>query len=525
LSGIAWQVTARRAASGLFWLLPVILVSPGPAAAEPGTPITVLTAGGRRDVAAVVRGDAELVPLADLVAGLGIVVTSDARAGAVTLQKGSHELVFHHQKTLASVDGDLRLLPSASLLEGGRWLVPIEALPRLLGPLLDLPVEWRAAQRVLVVGKLSVPRVIVTTYLSGDLVRVVFDASENVPFQVQQETQRVSVAIPRDLLDVSLQPARLVGGIVDSVQYLGGKENLFSVELGARFRSLKASEQESPRRLVLELRGPAAVAGERPGATPPPGAAAGTPARTPVAQQPAEPGVRTIVIDPGHGGQEVGARGPGGTLEKDVSLAVARRLKAELVNARGLTVVLTRDKDGEVSLDERTAIANNYKADLFVSVHANASRARGARGSEVYFLSYQASDDESRRMAQAEGAAEPLARAAGTSDLALILWDMAQAEHLEESSQLASRLQEELAVVTGSEGRGVKQAPFRVLVGAGMPAVLVEIAFISNPDEEQQLASEAYQAKVAAALARGIERYRRERQGLAAATENPRGPR
>ena len=86
---------------------------------------------------------------------------------------------------------------------------------------------------------------------------------------------------------------------------------------------------------------------------------------------------------------------------------------------------------------------------------------------------------------------------------------MAQAEHLEESSQLASRLQEELAVVTGSEGRGVKQAPFRVLVGAGMPAVLVEVAFISNPDEEQQLGSDAYQAKVAAALARGIERYRR----------------
>jgi N-acetylmuramoyl-L-alanine amidase len=199
-------------------------------------------------------------------------------------------------------------------------------------------------------------------------------------------------------------------------------------------------------------------------------------------------------------------------LEKDIVLGVARRLRAELVNARGLSVFLTRDKDVDLDLDNRTAIANNYKADLFVSIHANASRARGAKGSEVYFLSYQASDDDSRRIAQLEGAAEPLPEAAASSgDLALILWDMAQAEHLEESSALASRIQEELAVVTGSEGRGVKQAPFRVLVGAAMPAVLVEIAFISNPEEEKLLASEAYQAKIATSLARGIERYTRER--------------
>ena len=217
------------------------------------------------------------------------------------------------------------------------------------------------------------------------------------------------------------------------------------------------------------------------------------------------------MIDPGHGGENPGARGAGGTLEKDVALSIARKLKAELVNARGLSVFLTRDRDLDVGLDERTAIANNYKADLFVSIHANASRARGAKGSEVYFLSYQASDDESRWVAQTEGAAEPVAGATPGSDLALILWDMAQAEHLEESSALASRIQEELAVVTGSEGRGVKQAPFRVLVGAAMPAVLVEVAFISNPEEEKLLASEAYQAKIAGSLARGIERFRKER--------------
>jgi N-acetylmuramoyl-L-alanine amidase len=194
-----------------------------------------------------------------------------------------------------------------------------------------------------------------------------------------------------------------------------------------------------------------------------------------------------------------------------VSLAIARRLRDEVVNTLGVQVFLTRTRDVEMELDDRTAIANNYKADLFVSIHANAVRARGAKGSEVYFLSYQASDEESRRMAQMEGAAEPLGSVEPGSDLAVILWDMAQAEHLEESSALATRLQEELAAVTGSESRGVKQAPFRVLVGAAMPAVLVEVAFISNPEEEKLLNSGAYQAKIARALMRGIARYRRER--------------
>ncbi len=173
---------------------------------------------------------------------------------------------------------------------------------------------------------------------------------------------------------------------------------------------------------------------------------------------------------------------------------------------------LTRERDQELSLDERTAIANNFKADLFVSIHVNASRNQVASGSEVYFLSYQASDDESRRVAQLEGAhAVPEGQSADGTELSMILWDMAQALYLEDSSTLATRIQEELASVTGGQGRGVKQAPFRVLVGAAMPAVLVELAFISHPDDEKLLMSEAYQSKLASALAKGIARFEAER--------------
>jgi len=464
-------------------------------------------------VTPVVRGDAELAAIEDVVAGFGVRITADPRGGAATLALGGHEVGLYHRKSLASVDGDLRLLSAPVLLEGGRWLVPVDALPRLLGPLLERPVEWRPAQRVLVVGEVKVPRISVSTFVTGDLARVVLEASESVPFRVQQESGRVTVAIPRDLLDVSFQPVRLAGGIVESVQFLGGRDNVFAVQLGPRFHNVRAMEQAVPARLVLEFQGPPSPSAGVAHPAPPRVAPRPTPA-------PTEMAVRTVVIDPGHGGEEVGARGPSGTLEKDVTLALARKLRAELVSGLGVQAFLTRDRDVEMGLDDRTAIANNYKADLFVSIHTNASRVAGANGSEVYFLSHQASDEEARRMAQREGSAEELFTAPPGSALAMILWDMAQAEHLEESSALASRLQEELAVVTGSEERGVKQAPFRVLVGAAMPAALVEVAFISNPEEEKLLASEAHQARIAAALRRGIARYQRDRSarlGVAAA--------
>ena len=219
--------------------------------------MTVLTATQRREVAA---GRCAATPSScrstRCSSGLGARLVSDPKGLAVTVQRGSHELVLHHKKSLASVDGDLKLLPSPALFDAGRWLVPVEGLARVLPPLLERPVEWRAAQRVLVIGPIVIPKVTVSAFASGELVRVVFEASESVPFRVQQEAGRVTVAVPRDLVDVVLQPTRLAGGIVSSVQFLGGRENVFAVELGPRFQTLKATEQEAPARLVLEFQGP-----------------------------------------------------------------------------------------------------------------------------------------------------------------------------------------------------------------------------------------------------------------------------
>ncbi|UCD83399.1 MAG: N-acetylmuramoyl-L-alanine amidase [Deltaproteobacteria bacterium] len=218
-----------------------------------------------------------------------------------------------------------------------------------------------------------------------------------------------------------------------------------------------------------------------------------------------------IVIDPGHGGQEKGAVGPTGIMEKDICLAIAKRLE-KLVNKSGLKAILTRRRDGNISLKERTAIANRYQADLFISIHANASTRPTTKGIETYFLSLEASDDEARMVAVLENKAFGFEGKAieELGDLEFILWDMAQTEYLEESSQLAELIQVYLVQFLNSDDRGVKQAPFYVLMGVAMPAVLVEMGFISHPLEGERLSSGYIQDKIARALLKSILKF----QGL-----------
>jgi N-acetylmuramoyl-L-alanine amidase len=257
-----------------------------------------------------------------------------------------------------------------------------------------------------------------------------------------------------------------------------------------------AYQLDNPPRIVLDF---------RKGTAPAPGTT------TPLLpQRPQEaPGIRTIVIDPGHGGREVGAVGPNGLLEKDVTLAIARKLASSLAGAVGARVVLTRDDDSVVSLDQRTALANQYNADLFLSVHVNAAVVKDAKGSETYFLSLEASDELARKAADTENAsASSSAAADATADLKMILWDLAQQAYLDESSRFAQAVQEEMSAATSVPARGVKQAPFKVLVGATMPAALVEVGFISNPEEETRLQSAAFQDATVAALTRAVQRYK-----------------
>ncbi|MDX1624248.1 MAG: N-acetylmuramoyl-L-alanine amidase [Gemmatimonadota bacterium] len=225
-----------------------------------------------------------------------------------------------------------------------------------------------------------------------------------------------------------------------------------------------------------------------------------------------------IVVDPGHGGHDPGASGPGGTREKDVVLAIGKALKSALESREGVEVILTRDEDAFVKLGERTRMANDQRADLFVSIHANAAENPAAEGFETYFLS-AAKTEDARRVARMENAAiryeNPEIDPASLDDLNFILWDLAQNEYLRESSVLAETIQRELDRRLSLESRGVKQAPFYVLNGAFMPAILFETAFITNPREESLLNDAAFRSRLVDGLAESIVTYleRRSRKG------------
>ncbi len=222
-------------------------------------------------------------------------------------------------------------------------------------------------------------------------------------------------------------------------------------------------------------------------------------------------GVKRIVIDPGHGGRDYGA--PGylkGVHEKDVALQLARKLAEKIRTQLNCEVILTRRYDKFLTLEERTAIANTKNADLFISIHLNASRNRKAYGIETYFLNLATNDDEIRVAARENATSRK-----NISDLHTILSDLMQNAKIHESSRLAGFVQSSMCSdlkrkYSRIKNKGVKKAPFYVLLGAQMPAILIETSFISNPRECKRLVNKTYQDRVCNAIVKGIKRYIKE---------------
>ncbi|MFN7931732.1 MAG: N-acetylmuramoyl-L-alanine amidase [Bryobacteraceae bacterium] len=221
--------------------------------------------------------------------------------------------------------------------------------------------------------------------------------------------------------------------------------------------------------------------------------------------------IRRIVIDPGHGGMDHGTTGPGGLVEKELTLDVARRLAALVEEQMGSEAILTRDHDKFVELEDRAAMANHKKADLFVSIHANSSPIKTAAGAETYVLSFTTS-----KTAMEVAARENAASERSIGELKDLLQKIALKDKLDESRELAAKLQGSMvqmttAVTPPAKGarrdRGIKRAPFVVLIGAQMPAVLTEIGFVTNSKEEALLKKPEYRQKIAESLVKGLQQY------------------
>ena len=357
----------RRAASliAIVVLAAVALAGQG---TPPASPLRLISSTGARPIPTTQNGDTELIAFDDLTTIFDVTVREDTLARAFTVGFKGKTIVLSQNQALASISGRLVSLPAPPVHLANRWFVPVEFIGRALTLVYDVPLELRKASRLVILGPLRVPRVVVRHDATVPQARLTIDVVPNTPHQVVQEPARLLIRFDADMLDLTI-PAVQSKDFVQSI-HAGEPPTTLIVELGPRFGSVRASDaplEPDGARITLDMFPP-----------PEPPPTAGQPPQEPPAGAPAvepllpAPGVHTIVIDAGHGGDETGAHGGKGTLEKTVTLVVARRLKTVLESRLGARVLLTRDDDRSVDLDQRAALANNNKADLFLSLHANA---------------------------------------------------------------------------------------------------------------------------------------------------------
>jgi N-acetylmuramoyl-L-alanine amidase len=485
----ALSLTSIALASALFLLAQA---PPTTAPANPANQATVRTANGDHKVTIAQQNGQTYFAADEVIAALGGTLSHEGNGFKASFNNSV--AAFGTDSRFAVVKDDLIEMPVPPVTIDNRPFVPWQFFQGFLLRSSGLDATWDPAARLLQIHPAQTTAVGIQVSVANvqGISKLVLTLTAPAEYAIVKEPGAYTVRFKSAIKAPYVEQAH-EDPYVAKTSFIG---NDLRIQLTAPDVVGDAYRLENPFRIVLDLRKGAA-------------AAPGTPQPLTSSRPVESPGIHTIVIDPGHGGKEVGAIGPGGLMEKDATLAVCRLLAASLEARLKTRVVLTRNDDSVVPLDQRTAIANQYHADLFLSVHMNAAIVKGAHGAETYFLSLDASDKLAEKAAEVENnAAKSAAAPASSSDLKLILWDLAQQEYLNESSRLAQAVQEEMNRITGIQSRGVKQAPFKVLVGATMPAALVEVAFITNPDEESKIKSDVFQKTVVEALTTAVARYK-----------------
>jgi N-acetylmuramoyl-L-alanine amidase len=446
---------------------------------------TIYTPEGRRALPFRTAGGVELVPLETLTSIFKITMAEDSLVGGLTLRGPGQTILLIPGQSFASIGpGRIVSLPAPTQRDRGSWEVPLDLIRQALGPALGLPVDVRRERRVILVGDVRLPRITARIETAGPNRRVLLDVQPPAPHTVARTGNRLIVRFDAVALDFT--PA--TGLPQDFVSAIRPEGTSIVLTLGPSATSFRL-DGSTPSRVAIELVAPPppppppAPDAARPGV---PGGPVPVPASPPVIDVTPPGSLRSVVIDPGHGGEDVGARGPGDLVEKDFVLRLARRLKGAIESRIGLRVILTRDGDEDVPLDRRASIANNNKADLFISLHANAAVRPGVSGAQV--LSVRAEDYQEQTASLGNAPLPVPIVGGGTRTIDVVPWDVAQLPFVNRSASVAAILERHLA------GQGVPlfdrpaaPMPVRPLVGAHMPAVMIEAGFLTNPQDAQAL--------------------------------------
>jgi N-acetylmuramoyl-L-alanine amidase len=487
------------------WFLIVALMATmlAPATLSAAVEIKVKTVGGAEKIEGVEAGEWTYLNLCAL---------SDIIGGRIEWRKTGYSAVFtldghRFRFTIASpyvnFDGEVyNLILPAKLIKGALY-VPAESFAPLLDQARQENIVWDPGARMLRIDTeyFNITDLVISPKENGTLIEVF--TADSVPYQLyQSEGNWLNIEFPGGKIDrtkIKTVTSPVVIKI-DVFQFENSAQ--LSIQLRKSFSKYRHSYKTDPRRLQIAVEDDSFVADST---------------ATGLTRIGPDEKLDVIVIDAGHGGNEYGAIGrKWGTREKDITLEIARETAKLLRDDGGFKVIMTRNKDVAVPLNTRAKIANDARADLFVSIHCNASPKKTAHGFQVFYLA-PAKNDSARAIAQAENAPflvdDPSLKSDDEGDLSVILNDMIQTEFLAESADLANMMDMEMRKSVSLKSRGVDHAGFVVLNRVYMPSNLVETAFISNVDEEKLLRTKDFRRQSAEAIYNAIKRFQAKYEG------------
>lgn len=445
----------------------------------------------------------EYVSLSNLTRFLGAnhVINTHKGIGVINLENG--EITYTHLSPYVSVGEKSYNLQSDIIFYQGDYYAPVETIIEVIDRLISDDIVYSRDDHILYVKPATYNILDLTARqkLNGLMVEILL--SEELKYDIVQTDDHWLIAnIYQGKIDTLLfNGKRPLKAIYDTKAYQFENSAQISIRLRPKPFTFISKLKENPLRIQMMIKGDDF-------------------ADTVLSYIPGEKhnnNINVIVLDPGHGGEDDGAVGPSGTKEKDINLKISKKLKQMLEN-EGFDVILTRDDDRFVTLSDRTKIANEAGADIFISIHCNASATnKNARGYISFFLS-DAKSDQARATAALENAAIRFETKDNqrdyVSDIDFILLDMVQSEYLKESADLAEVIEQNITRNTKIESRGTDQAGFFVLNKAFMPSVLVESAFISNKKDEKLLKNSKTQENIARSIASAIVQFKQKYEAM-----------
>ncbi len=427
------------------------------------------------------------LPVTEIARFMGLPYTDATALETLTIRSGSSQLAVTKNSAVMSFNGQIVLLPNPLLRENERWLAPVEFLSQGLTRLANTEFRYRSGAPRIFAGDVEAPELVMNAQTLGPITRLTVRCAAAIHVELRREgPNRAVLAIDRAPLDPLRERLDHEDRLVRSIAFDDSDGNpKIVVDTTAEVADIKVSSADNERLFFVDLsRKSEPVSAAPPAAEPP------TAAKPDSVQPPRR--VRVIVIDPGHGGMDTGAKGVA-IAEKDLTMALARRLRTALQMRLGVTVVLTRDADVELDNEARAAAANNHEASLFVSLHAGYSSNKLDSGSSIFVMK--------------ENFGEDFTPAASPRDPLFLPWRLGYRAHRQASAEAAKIFQEELGKAAPAWKFPVRTAPLAVLASTAAPALLLEIGNLNNEANIQTLTDSGFQTRLAGAIVDAIQRF------------------